>query len=150
MNRHAHVRRSRARTSARVGTLLVFALVTLSASPARAEPWGAPAVITHPTAASRADLELAVSRELNVMHVRLADDALTRQDLLIVGRAQARDARGLPLNGRELERPQHFRLLRRRSQCVLVHVESGKARILKHTTCRMLPAAHARGRLPHG
>ena len=133
-----------------VGTLFVFALITSAASPARAEPWGAPAVITHPTAASRADLELAVSRELNVMHVRLADDALTRQDLLIVGRAQARDARGLPLNGRERERPQHFRLLLRRSQCVLVHAETGKALVLKHTTCRMLPAAHARGRLPRG
>jgi hypothetical protein len=79
------------------------------------------------------------------MYVRLADDTLTRQDVLIVARAQARDSRGLPLNGRQIERPQHFRLLRRRSQCVLVHVESGKARVLRHTTCRMLPAAHASG-----
>jgi hypothetical protein len=70
---------------------------------------------------------------------------LTREDVLIVARAQARDPRGLPLNGRVIERPQHFRLLRRRTQCVLVHVESGKARVLKHTTCRMLPAAHAPG-----
>lgn len=124
---------------------LATALVTLPASRAWAEPWGAPAVITHPTAASHADLERAVSFALHSMHVRLADDALTREDLLIVARAQARDSRGLPLNGRQIERPQHFRLLRRRSQCVLVHVESGKARVLKHTTCRMLPAAHARG-----
>ena len=125
--------------------LLVLALVTLPAARARAEPWGAPAVITHPTAASHADLERAVSLALHGMHVRLADDALTREDLLIVARAQARDSRGLPLNGRQIERPQHFRLLRRRSQCVLVHVESGRARVLKHATCRVLPAAHARG-----
>ena len=122
---------------------MVAALVTLPACRAWAEPWGAAAVITHPTAASRADLERAVSLALHGLHVRLADDALTRQDLLIVARAQARDSRGLPLNGREIERPQHFRLLRRRSQCVLLHVESGKARVLKHTTCRMLPAGHA-------
>jgi hypothetical protein len=131
--------------SHRTGALLVFALVTLPTRVIQAEPWGAAAVITHPTAASRAALERAVSLALNGVHVRLADDALTRADLLIVGRAQARDARGLPLNGRDLERPQHFRLLRRRSQCVLLHVESGKARVLRHTTCRMLPAAHARG-----
>lgn len=128
-----------------LGLVFVLALVTLPATPAWAEPWGAPAVITHPTAASHADLERAVSLAFHGMHVRLADDALTREDLLIVARAQARDSRGLPLNGREIERPQHFRLLRRRSQCVLVHVESGRARVLKHTTCRMLPAAHVRG-----
>lgn len=128
--------------------LSLLALVSLPACIAWSEPWGAPAVITHPTAASRADLERAVSLELHGMHVRLADDSLTRQDLLIVARAQARDARGLPLNGREIERPQHFRLLRRRSQCVLVHVETGKARVLTHTTCRMLPATHARGHTP--
>jgi hypothetical protein len=69
----------------------------------------------------------------------LAPDALTRDSLLIVGRAQARDARGLPLNGRELERPQHFRLLRRGTKCVLLHVETGKSRTLAHTTCRALP-----------
>lgn len=126
-------------------TLLILALVSLPACVAWSEPWGAPAVITHPTAASHADLERAVSLALHGMHVRLADDALTRENLLIVARAEARDSRGLPLNGRQLERPQHFRLLRRRSQCVLVHVESGKARVLTHTTCRMLPAAHAHG-----
>ena len=150
MNRHASLGHSPRRGFAWAGTLLVLALVSLPACVAWAEPWGAPAVITHPTAASRADLERAVSLELHGVYVRLADDALTREDLLIIGRASARDARGLPLNGREIERPQHFRLLRRRSQCVLLHVESGKARVLRHTTCRMFSSAHARGHLPHG
>ncbi len=109
-----------------------------------AEP-AAPAIITHPTAASRADLELAVSQSLGGAPVRLADDALTRDSLLIVARAQARDARGLPLNGRELGRPQHFQLLRRGSRCTLLHLESGKSRILAHTTCQVLPDGHARG-----
>lgn len=102
------------------------------------------AVITHPTAASRADLELAVSRALGGGPVRLAGDALTRSASLIVGRAQARDARGLPLNGRELGRPQHFRLLLRGSQCDLLHLETGKSFVLAHTSCR--PAPQDRGR----
>lgn len=117
----------------------------LTALPAcQAWPTGssAPAVITHPTAASRADLERAVSQAFHGAPVGLADDALTRNDLLIVGPAQARDARGLPLNGRELGRPQHFRLLRRGSQCVLLHVESGKSQVLAHTTCRLLLERH--------
>ncbi len=104
----------------------------------------APAVITHPTAASRAALERAVSQALGGSPVRLADDALTRDDLLIIGRAQARDARGLPLNGRELGRPPHFRLLRRGSHCILLHVETGESSVLRHTTCRVLPGGNTR------
>lgn len=74
--------------------------------------------------------------------MRLADDALTRNSLLIIGRAQARDVRGVPLNGRELGRPQHFRLVRRGLQCVLLHVETGNSRPLTHTTCSVLPPGH--------
>jgi hypothetical protein len=118
--------------------LLVLTLAGLPVCAALAEPWGAPAIIMHPTAASRAALERAVSQAFHGVPVRLAPDALTRDNQLIIGRAQARDARGLPLNGREIERPQHFRLLRRGSRCVLLHVESGKLRVLAHTTCRPL------------
>jgi hypothetical protein len=103
----------------------------------------APAIVTHPTAASHGDLERAVSKALGGAPVRIADDALTRDSSLVIGRAQARDARGLPLNGRELERPQHFRLLRRGSRCELLHVETGKSSVLAHTTCRVLPAGNA-------
>jgi hypothetical protein len=121
--------------------LLVLALTAVPPCRVLAEPWGVPAIITHPTAASRAALARAVSQALtHGAPVRLAPDALTRQSLLIVGRAQARDARGIPLNGRELGRPQHFRLLRRGSKCVLVHVETGKSRALAHTTCRPVPS----------
>src|SRR5690348_17227680 len=125
-------------------TLLTALLTVLSAC--RAWPGAAaiPAVITHPTAASRADLELAVSQALGDGPVRLAGDALTRSASLIVGRAQARDARGLPLNGRELGRPQHFRLLLRGSQCELLHLETGKSRVLMHTSCRPAPDDSAR------
>lgn len=112
---------------------------TLAATGLRAHP----ALITHPTPESRADLERAISEALHGAPVRLADDALTRDSLVVVGRAQARDVNGMPLNGRELGRPQHFRLLRRGSQCVLLHVETGKWRTLRHTTCRVSLEGHA-------
>lgn len=129
------------------GALLVLtaALAMLPACRSRPADPDIPAVITHPTAASRADLELAVSRAFHGAPVRLADDALTRDSLLIVGRAQARDIRGLPLNGRELRHPQHFRLLRRGSQCVLLHLETGKSQVLTHTTCAAAPVRPSRG-----
>ena len=121
--------------------LLVLALAAVPPCRVLAEPWGAPAIITHPNAASRAALERAVREALtHGAPVRLAPDALTHESLLIIGRAQARDAHGIPLNGRELGRPQHFRLLRRGSKCVLLHVETGKSRVLAHTTCRAVRA----------
>lgn len=127
------------------GLLLVLALTGLPISGLRAaQPRAAPAIITHPTAASRAALERAVAKEFHGAYVRLAPDALTRESQLLIGRAQARDGRGIPLNGRELTGPQHFRLLRRGAQCVLLHEETGKARVLVHVTCRVLSAGAAR------
>ena len=130
------------RPRARSGALLVLVLAGLPACATWPAASDGPALITHPTPASRAALELAVSRALGGVPVRLADDALTRDDQLIIGRAQARDARGLPLNGRELGRPQHFRLERRGSLCILLHLESGKSSVLENTTCRPVPARH--------
>lgn len=129
-----HHRRSRGGA----GALLVLALAGLPAFAARSRAADAPAVIVRPTAASRADLARAVSRALGGTPVRLADDALTHDSSLIVGHAQPRDARGLPMNGRELGRPQHFRLLRRGSHCTLLHLETGRSRVLRHTVCRVL------------
>ena len=134
---------SPARVSGWAAALLALVLVTLPAC--RAWPdaaAAAPAVISHPTAASRADLRLAVSRALGGAPARLADDALTHDSLMVVGRAPAHDVSGLPLNGRELGRPQHFRLLRRGSQCVLLHVETGDLLVLEHTTCHVLLPGH--------
>ena len=130
--------------ASKLSMLLALALAALSACPAWPATPGTPAVITQPSAASRADLERAVAQALGGAPVRLADDALTRSSRLPIARARARDARGLPLNGRELGRPQHFRLLRRGPHCVLLHVETGTSHVLTHTTCRVLPRGHTR------
>ncbi|HZT03420.1 MAG TPA: hypothetical protein VFA39_14265 [Steroidobacteraceae bacterium] len=144
MMRFPDHRRPPKRASRWPGTLLAFMPMVLPACAGWPALRAHPALITHATAASRADLERAVSQAFGGAPVRLADDALTRDSLLIVGRAQARDARGLPLNGRDLERGQHFRLLRRGSHCVLLHVETGKSSVLAHTECRVLPSGHSR------
>jgi hypothetical protein len=125
------------------GGLALLLLAALSACRATPAPPPVPALLTQVTAASRADLELAVSQALGGAPVRLAGDALTRESLLIIGRAGARAPNGVPLNGRELGRPQHFRLVKRGSRCFLLHLESGRARWLAHTRCRPLPAGRA-------
>jgi len=98
-----------------------------------------PAVLTNPSADSRAELVHLISAALNGARVRLADDSLTRDSTLIIERVQRRDAAGRPLDGRTLERPEHFHLVTHGSDCVLIRERTGKRQILRSARCQ--PAA---------
>jgi hypothetical protein len=95
-----------------------------------------PAVIDNPTDQSRAALVAAVSAALDGTAVTLADDALIREDVLVVERARPRDARGIPFGGRDLGQPEHFRLVKVGAECVLVHERTGARQALASTRCR--------------
>jgi hypothetical protein len=92
-------------------------------------------VIVHPTADSRAALRDTVSEAFGNTPIILAPDALTSSDVLVVERIHPRDARALPVTGRNQERPARFRLLKVGSTCVLVCEESGRRFTLRHTEC---------------
>jgi len=87
------------------------------------------AVIDQPTRESRAELARAVSSALNGVPVTLADDASTRDSLLIIER---------PLSGRDLGKPENFRLLKAGEQCTLVHERTGRHTTPASTTCQPL------------
>jgi hypothetical protein len=93
------------------------------------------AVIDNPTRESRAQLAQAVRSALNGAPVTLAGDALTQDSLLIIEKAHPRDANGVPLSGRDLDKPEHFRLVKTGKHCVLVHGRTGKRTTLASTTC---------------
>ena len=116
-----------------IDRLLIASAMLLSAC-ASAQPDVA-AVIDKPTKESRAELAQAVSAALNGAPVTLADDALTRDSLLIIERAHPRDANGVPLSGRDLDKPEHFRLVKTGQHCALVHERTGKRTTLASTTC---------------
>jgi len=111
------------------GALLLGACATMP--PAR----DVPAVITSPTAESRAELLRVASRALAGAPLRIADDALTRDSTLIIERARVRDAGGLPVTGRDTGRPEHFRLVKSGARCVLVHERSRRRFTLASATC---------------
>jgi hypothetical protein len=94
-----------------------------------------PAVIVRPTAASRAALARAVSAALDGVKVTLADDALTRESVLVLEHTPRRDPYGRPLSGRDLGMPERFQLLKRGDQCVLVHERTGRRTTLLATSC---------------
>lgn len=95
----------------------------------------APARIVEPTPESRAELKRVVSQALNGVDVTLADDALTHESLLNIDQKTYRDARGNPINGRQLGRPIQFVLLKEGEQCVLELRGSGQRWSLPATKC---------------
>jgi hypothetical protein len=115
--------------------LTVAGLLCLAACATVPPQRDVPAVITSPTAKSRAELVRVVSRALNAAPLTIADDALTRDSALIIERARARGPDGAPLTGRDTGKPEHFRLVKNGSRCVLVHEGSGKRFTLASATC---------------
>jgi hypothetical protein len=110
-------------------------MLALASCQTRSAPQDVPAVVTKPTAQSRSELLRVVSGALHGAPVTLADDALTRDNTLIVERAPHRDAEGRLLDGRETGRPERFRLVQSGSLCVLVQESTGQRWTLASATC---------------
>ena len=94
-----------------------------------------PALISMPTERSRGELLGVVTSAFNDRSVALADDALTRDSVLIVERREARDAQGRTLDGRARDVPEHFKLVLRGSSCELVRESDGHRWRLTMTDC---------------
>ena len=118
-----------------VMVLTMAGILSLPACAAMSGRRDLPAVLTNPTAKSRAELARKLSGALHGAPITIADDALTRASTLIIERAQPRTADGVPLSGRETGRPEHFRLVKKGSRCVLVHERTGRRWTLKTATC---------------
>jgi hypothetical protein len=94
------------------------------------------ALIVSPDATTREELARVVREALGGVPVALADDAFTREDWLTVERTRIVDAQGRRVDGRVLDAPERFRLVRNRSQCVLIR-EANQARYeLTAARCR--------------
>jgi hypothetical protein len=98
-----------------------------------------PAVVAMPTAASRAELERAVSAAFGGQSVTLADDALTRDSVLLIERRTPPGPQGRIATGRTLEAPERFRLVLRGGRCLLVHSD-GREWPLAEARCVPAPA----------
>lgn len=98
-----------------------WALLALSAcADPRTQP-PVPAVLVNPSEQDRIELSRTVGGALGGAPVLLAPDALIRDSILIIEPVHPRDAAGLPLEGRELGRPERFRLELAGTRCVLIH-----------------------------
>ena len=104
------------------GTLLLVTACKTGA--VRAE---VPAILVDPTTESRAELHQIVGSLLGGRTVTIADDALTTQSMLVIEPKY--------LTGRDLGKPDQFRLLLSGSDCVLVHLGSDARSKLSKASC---------------
>ena len=89
----------------------------------------------NPDAGSKNEIENVVSSALNGVDIMIADDALTRESVLIIERGMRRRIDGPPELGRDLGRPAHFQLVVDARRCFLVHEETGLRWMLNATEC---------------
>jgi hypothetical protein len=92
------------------------------------------ALVVNPTAASRAALQQAVNTEL-LTEVLLTEDALTRTSLLIVERKQPQSIEGSPAQGRNMDLPIQFQLIKSGDDCVLIDQRDQSRSVLADTEC---------------
>lgn len=104
---------------------MVGSLIALSAcaNPLLGTP--AAAVLVNPSEQDRLELSRVVGDALHRPPVLLSPLALTQDSTLVIEPVRPRDANGLPLNGRELGRPEIFRLMKQGSRCLLIRDSTG-------------------------
>jgi hypothetical protein len=94
-----------------------------------------PAIIAAPTPQSRAEIERVVSAAMNGQPVTIADDALTRESVLVIQRRTPPGPQGRAATGRTLDAPEQFRLLLRGERCTLLRAADGREWQLEETRC---------------
>lgn len=96
-----------------------------------------PARIVAPTDASRAALAEAVNAALRT-DVLLADDALTESSVLTIERKAPQGIGVEPAQGRNMDRPIAFRLVKNGDTCVLIDQRDARRYELANTDCTPL------------
>lgn len=118
--------------------LPLIALTWLTSACASIAKPDTPAVIVDPTPVTRAELHRAVAEALHRTDITLADDALTRESLLLIERTPARDPTGQRLSGRDFGKPEQFQLVMSNARCTLIHQATGQRYDLPGTRCKAI------------
>ena len=95
-----------------------------------------PALLVDPDADARQELRQALMDLSGFVRVDLLDTDLTRSSELVLERRHQHTSNGDLIQGRDLEMPQRFQLLRQDGQCWLVQLASGQRKLLLRARCR--------------
>ncbi len=94
-----------------------------------------PALIIQPNEASRAALQVTLSKLFGGQIVKLSDEALTRSSLLTLEPGLQNINNSKVASGRVLSGPYKFRLVQNRDACILIDMRDGSRHALANTTC---------------
>jgi hypothetical protein len=120
--------------------IMTFGAALLLSACASVAHEDAPAVLVDPTAESQAELARVVSSALGTSEVTISSSALTHDSALAIERTPLRDTTGQRVTGRDFEKPEHFKLVKSGTRCVLVHVSTAKRYELEHARCAAMSA----------
>jgi len=113
---------------------VAFALIGVAACQTVASGEDIPARILAPTQDSRAELQYNVNSALRT-EVLLADDALVESSVLTITRDQPGSMQNPVPQGRIMETPIQFRLVKRGDDCILVDQRDQTRYLLEGTDC---------------
>ncbi len=94
-----------------------------------------PALIERPTPESKAELTRVLGEAFQGRSVTIADDALTRDSVLVVEQRAIKGLGGNLTGGRSLETPEVFRLVLRDRRCELIRSSDQRRWALSETSC---------------
>jgi hypothetical protein len=113
---------------------VALALIGIAACQTVASGEDVPARIVAPTEVSRAELQYNVNSALRT-EVLLADDALVESSVLTIERNQPGTMQNPLPQGRVMETPIQFRLVKRGDDCILVDQRDQTRYLLESTNC---------------
>ena len=121
--------------SATIAKLVLGMSIAMSGCQTMADANDKAAIIVDPDDASRAALQSTVDGILNTV-VTIAPDALTRSSILVIERNPPRSLQNPNPQGRNMETPIQFRLVKNGADCILVDERDKSRHLLENTECR--------------
>ena len=97
-----------------------------------------PALLSESSADTLLVITKVVSEAMDGRSVKISEDVLSTTNSFSIMLNNKTSIANSPINGRIQERPQHFELMKRGSECYLLHVESGNAYVLEGVQCTEL------------
>lgn len=113
---------------------LLGLVVTLAGCQTMADADDKAAIIVDPDDASRAALQSTLDGILNTV-VTIAPDALTQSSTLVIERNPPRSLQNPNPQGRNMDTPMQFRLVKNGRDCILIDERDKSRHLLENTTC---------------
>jgi len=121
-------------TSANINRLLLGLTIALTGCQTMADANDKAAIIVDPDDASRAALQSTLDGILNTV-VTIAPDALTDSSTLVIERSPPRSLQNPDAQGRNMDMPIQFRLVKNGADCILIDERDRSRHLLENTTC---------------